>query len=287
MATVSVPPPWDPQPWATKTHLEEIPHGCVQSTQCETSARKARIQCEENAKKMRENWQTQSIRKNTPLLLGKYATFSLFGFLHFLAFPTFLSHWALKRVFSIINSHQNRFFSHSPLRNQHKLVERKLEIQLKMQRPFFLAIYISTISLQKSGHTHFVCFRDIQPATPPKIWYNLWHLSIFPQVLVLVMKFLKKKIDAHIFKFDILVVWPYENVIHVTGLTWGFTKQPASPMYFGCDCPENFLRVQSALTYFTPNPMGYFLMRPQGAVVKRNMFLVKKKAKTITAPLPF
>lgn len=41
-----------------------------------------RKKCEENAR----NLNTQIIRKNTPLLLGKYATFSLFGFSHFLAF---------------------------------------------------------------------------------------------------------------------------------------------------------------------------------------------------------
>jgi len=41
------------------------------------------------------------------------------------------------------------------------------------------------------------------------------------------MKFLKKKINAHIIIFDILAVRPNENVIHVhdrTGLTWGLYK---------------------------------------------------------------
>jgi len=66
-------------------------HTCKRSptAACEAlNAKEVRGNRDFNAKKMRENWQPQSIRKNTPLLLGIYATFSLFVwiFSHFLTF---------------------------------------------------------------------------------------------------------------------------------------------------------------------------------------------------------
>lgn len=49
------------------------------------------------------------------------------------------------------------------------------------------------------------------------------------------------------------------------------TINPALTVYFGFRSPGICLRVSNALTYFTPNPIGYFLRKNPGVAATKTL----------------